>query len=123
MDFEFGFRTLWPIATAAFWFWVNGISGRLKEADKRIDDLKEELHAVKLSYHTKADAKADSTNIAAALARIENKTDQTLKNQKEMQAEIAQIRQDTKRTAITFGALGGGVITVGWELLKAKMGL
>lgn len=123
MDFEFGFRTLWPIATAAFWFWVNGISGRLKEADKRIDDLKEELHAVKLSYHTKADAKADSTNIAAALERIENKTDQTLKNQKEMQAEIAQIRQDTKRTAITFGALGGGVITVGWELLKAKMGL
>ena len=103
MDFEFGFKTLWPIATAAFWFWVNGISGRLKEADKRIDDLKEELHAVKLSYHTK--------------------TDQTLKNQKEMQAEIAQIRQDTKRTAITFGAIGGGVITVGWELLKAKMGL
>ena len=56
MDFEFGFKTLWPIATAAFWFWVNGISGRLKEADKRIDDLKEELHAVKLSYHTKQDA-------------------------------------------------------------------
>ncbi|HGO9363160.1 TPA: hypothetical protein ACLBJ0_001406 [Neisseria meningitidis] len=35
--------------------------------------IKEELHAVKLSYHTKADAKADSTNIAAALERIENK--------------------------------------------------
>ena len=73
MDFEFGFKTLWPIATAAFWFWVNGISGRLKEADKRIDDLKEELHNVKLSYHTEQDAKADSTNIAAALERIENK--------------------------------------------------
>ncbi len=71
MDFEFGFRTLWPIATAAFWFWVNGISGRLKEADKRIDDLKEELHAVKLSYHTKQDAKADRDNIAASLGRIE----------------------------------------------------
>ena len=123
MDFEFGFKTLWPVATAAFWFWVNGISGRLKEADKRIDDLKEELHAVKLSYHTKQDAQADRKNIAASLERIENKTDQTLKNQKEMQAEIAQIRQDTKRTALTFGALGGGVITVGWELLKAKMGL
>ncbi|CKJ96089.1 phage protein [Neisseria meningitidis] len=63
MDFEFGFRTLWPIATAAFWFWVNGISGRLKE----------ELHAVKLSYHTKQDAKADRDNIAASLGRIENK--------------------------------------------------
>ena len=73
MDFEFGFKTLWPIATAAFWFWVNSISGRLKEADKRIENLKEELHEVKLSYHTKQDAKADSTNIAAALERIENK--------------------------------------------------
>lgn len=60
--------------------WVNGISGRLKEADKRIDDLKEELHAVKLSYHTKADAKADSTNIAAALERIENKLEKVTKN-------------------------------------------
>ena len=28
---------------------------------------------MKLSYHTKQDAKADSTNIAAALERIENK--------------------------------------------------
>ena len=73
MDFEFGFKTLWPIVTAAFWFWVNGIAGRLKEADKRIDDLKEELHAVKLSYHTKQDAKADRDNIAASLGRIENK--------------------------------------------------
>lgn len=73
MDFEFGFKTLWPIATAAFWFWVNGISGRLKEADKRIDDLKEELHAVKLSYYTKQDAKADRDNIASSLVRIEDK--------------------------------------------------
>ena len=61
--------------------------------------------------------------ILEALARIENKTDQTLKNQKEMQAEIAQIHQDTKRTAITFGAIGGSLITIGWELIKAKMGL
>ena len=73
MDFEFGFKTLWPIATAAFWFCVNGISGRLKEADKRIEDLKEELHAVKLSYHTKQDAQVDRKNIAASLERIENK--------------------------------------------------
>ena len=35
MDFEFGFKTLWPIATAAFWFWVNGISGRLKTENKK----------------------------------------------------------------------------------------
>ncbi|HEZ3576478.1 TPA: hypothetical protein WH915_000185, partial [Neisseria meningitidis] len=39
----------------------------------RIDDLKEELHAVKLSYHTKQDAQDDRKNIAASLERIENK--------------------------------------------------
>lgn len=73
MDFEFGFKTIWPLLTAAFWFWVNGISGRLKDADKRIEGLKEELHEVKLSYHTKQDAQADRKNIAASLERIENK--------------------------------------------------
>ena len=64
-----------------------------------------------------------SDPILEALARIEKKADQTLKEQEEMRAEIAQFRQATSRTAIRFGALGGGVITVGWELLKAKMGL
>ena len=73
MDFEFGFKTLWPIATAAFWFWVNGNSGRLKEAAQRLDDHKEERPAVKLSYNTKQDAQADRKNIAASLERIEDK--------------------------------------------------
>ena len=41
-----------------------------------------------------------SDPILEALARIENKTDQTLKNQKEMQAEIAQIRQDIGRISL-----------------------
>ncbi|MRN38945.1 hypothetical protein CRG49_010665 [Neisseria sp. N95_16] len=64
--------------------------------------------------------------ILEALARIEVKTDQTLQNQNEMKAEIAQIRQDTKRTAAVVGgvsgAVGGGIVSVGWQLIKAKMG-
>lgn len=64
--------------------------------------------------------------ILSALARIEAKTDQTLHNQQQMQSEIAQIRQDTKRTAAVVGgvsgAVGGGIVSVGWQLIKAKMG-
>lgn len=64
--------------------------------------------------------------ILSALSRIEAKTDQTLHNQQQMQSEIAQIRQDTKRTAAVVGgvsgAVGGGIVSVGWQLIKAKMG-
>lgn len=73
MDFEFAFKTLWGVAVAAFWFWVNGLSNRLKEAERRCDTLKDELHDVKLAYQTKAEAKADRENIASSLIRIENK--------------------------------------------------
>ena len=52
---------------------MSNFWGAVQEADKCIDDLKEELHAVKLSYHTKQDAQADRKNIAASLERIENK--------------------------------------------------
>lgn len=65
--------------------------------------------------------------ILAALARIESKTDQTLLNQAEMKAEIAEIHKDTKRTAAVVGGVSGGVaggvVSVGWQLIKAKMGL
>lgn len=65
--------------------------------------------------------------ILAALARIEAKTDQTLQNQAELSAEIAQIHKDTKRTAAVVGgvsgAAAGGVISVGIGLIKAKFGL
>lgn len=75
MDFEFAFKTLWGIATAAGWFWVNGIAGRLKTADERAEQLKEELHRVKLEYKTKAEAQADRDGIIRSLERIENKID------------------------------------------------
>lgn len=64
--------------------------------------------------------------ILSALARIEAKTDQTLQNQSEMKAEIAQIHRDTKRTAAVVGgvsgAVGGGIVSLGWQLIKAKFG-
>lgn len=50
IDFEFAFKTLWGLATAAGWFWVNGISGRLKEAEKDRAALQREIHDVKLAY-------------------------------------------------------------------------
>lgn len=65
--------------------------------------------------------------ILAALARIEAKTDQTLQNQAEMKQEIAQIHQDTRRTAAVVGgvsgAAAGGIVSVGWQIIRAKMGL
>lgn len=75
IDFEFGFKTLWGLATAAGWFWVNGISGRLKEAEKDRADLRRELHDVKLDYSTKAEARADRDTINRQLNRIEDKLD------------------------------------------------
>ena len=75
MDFEFAFKTLWGLATAAGWFWVNGISGRLKEPEARIERLNEELHDAKLAYATKKEADADRKTVTDALSRLENKID------------------------------------------------
>lgn len=75
MDFEFAFKTLWGLATAAGWFWVNGISGRLKESEARTERLKDELHAVELAYATKQEAEADRKTVTDALNRLENKID------------------------------------------------
>lgn len=75
MDFEFAFKTLWGLATAAGWFWVNGISGRLKASEERAERLKEELHAVELAYATKQEAEADRKTVTDALNRLENKID------------------------------------------------
>ena len=64
--------------------------------------------------------------ILLVLARIEAKTDLSLKNQDLMVKEIAEIHKETKRTAAVVGgvsgAVGGGIVSVGWQLLKAKMG-
>lgn len=75
MDMEFAFKTLWGVATAAFWYWVHGISARLKDADKRAEALRERLHQVEISYRTKADAQADLKTVSDGLARLEQKLD------------------------------------------------
>lgn len=74
-DFEFAFKTLWGLATAAGWFWVNGISGRLKEAEKERAALQREINDVKLGYATKAEAAANQKNVMDGLNRLENKMD------------------------------------------------
>ncbi|MDO4434734.1 MAG: hypothetical protein Q4B82_09185 [Alysiella sp.] len=65
--------------------------------------------------------------ILAALARIEAKQDQFLRNQEKMEAEIAQIHQDTRKTALIVGsvagATSGGLVSLGFALIKAKLGL
>lgn len=75
IDFEFAFKTLWGLATAAGWFWVNGISGRLKEAEKERAALQREIHDVKLAYATKAEAAANQKTVSDGLARLESKLD------------------------------------------------
>lgn len=75
MDFEFAFKTLWGVATAAGWFWVNGISGRLKEAEKERAALQRELFQIKVDYQTKAEAVANAETISRSLHRIEDKID------------------------------------------------
>lgn len=75
IDFEFGFKTLWGLAAAAFWFWMNNLSSRLKDADRRAEELKGDVHRVMLDYATKEDVKADRANVSRALERIENKLD------------------------------------------------
>lgn len=75
MDFEFAFKTLWGLATAAGWFWVNGLNNRMKELDKRNDDLRERLRHVEINYRTKAEAQADIKAVSEGLMRLENKLD------------------------------------------------
>lgn len=65
--------------------------------------------------------------ILAALARIEAKQDEQLKNQERMDAQLDQIHADCRRTAVVAGAASGGVmggvVTTGILLIKAKLGL
>ncbi|MDO4434592.1 MAG: hypothetical protein Q4B82_08450 [Alysiella sp.] len=65
--------------------------------------------------------------ILAALARIEDKADQTLANQSQMQAEIAQIHKDCQKTARTHGAVAGGIagglVSATVMYIRAKLGV
>lgn len=70
MDFEFAFKTLWGFATAAGWFWVNGLSQRLKEAEQERAKLRERVHDVEKSYQSKSDARELRTEILDNLREI-----------------------------------------------------
>lgn len=65
--------------------------------------------------------------ILEALARIEAKQDQSLKNQERLETEIQQIHQDTRKTATVVGAVSGavsgGIVSIGIALFRAKTGL
>lgn len=75
MDFEFGFKTLWGVAVAAFWFWMNQLSARQKEADRRDAELLRELHEIRLNYATKDELRGNQESILRSLHRLEEKMD------------------------------------------------
>ena len=62
-----------------------------------------------------------------ALARIEAKQDEQLKNQERMDAHIKQIHADCKRNSLIAGAasggVAGGVVAVGIAYIRAKLGV
>ena len=57
VNFEFAFKTLWGIATAAGWCWINGLSARLKEAETERARLRERIHDIEKGYQSKDDAR------------------------------------------------------------------
>lgn len=62
-----------------------------------------------------------------ALARIEAKQDEQLKNQERMDAHIKQIHKDCRRDSIIAGGAAGivtgGMVSVGVAYIRAKLGL
>lgn len=83
MDFEFAFKTLWGVATAAGWFWVNGLSQRLKEAEQERAKLRERVHDVEKSYQSKSEARElrheildNLREIKGSLKEVNQKLDQ-----------------------------------------------
>lgn len=75
MDFEFAFRSLWGIATAAGWFWVHGISKKHDKIEADIAKVRNEMVDIRLGYSTKQEAQADRKNLLDALTRLETKLD------------------------------------------------
>ena len=60
--------------------------------------------------------------ILQALARMEAKQDQLLENQERMDEEIQKIHKECRRVAILSGGLSGGVIALGIEFIRIKLG-
>lgn len=60
--------------------------------------------------------------ILQALVRMEAKQDQLLENQERMDEEIQKIHKECRRDAILSGGLSGGVIALGIEFIRIKLG-
>ena len=69
------FGGLTSFATAVLWYWIKGVSDRMKETDRRAEELQRELYQVRLDYKTKAEARAERETVAKQLDRIEDKLD------------------------------------------------
>ena len=72
MNFEFAFKTLWGVATAAGWFWINGLSAKLRAAEQERTALRERIHDIELNYQSKNDTKELRREILDGLAEIKS---------------------------------------------------
>lgn len=72
MNFEFAFKTLWGVATAAGWFWVNGLSAKLRAAEQERTALRERIHNIELNYQSKNDTKELRREILDGLNEIKS---------------------------------------------------
>ena len=72
----------------------------------------------------------DKDPILAALVRIEAKQDQFLENQELIEQELAKIRAETNRIAVSAGvtaggvagAVSGGLVATSIAFIRAKLG-
>ena len=72
MNFEFAFKTLWGVATAAGWFWINGLSAKLRAAEQGRTALRERIHNIELNYQSKNDTKELRREILDGLNEIKS---------------------------------------------------
>ena len=72
MNFEFAFKTLWGVATAAGWFWINGLYAKLRAAEQERTALRERIHNIELNYQSKNDTKELRREILDGLNEIKS---------------------------------------------------
>ena len=72
MTFEFAFKTLWGVATASGWFWINGLSAKLRGAEQERTALREPNNNTELNYQTKHDTKELRREILDGLNEIKS---------------------------------------------------
>ena len=72
MNFEFAFKTLWGVATAAGWFWVNGLSAKLRAAEQERTARRARIHNIELNSQPKNDTKELRREILDGLNEIKS---------------------------------------------------